>query len=216
MGNIISLAGSAPLEMTYYRNNIIHTYIIPAIICRFLDRQASISHQQLLDNTVAIAQLYKSELFLWQDHQEMVTAVENNLSTLKDMAMIKQSSSGLWSTVDEHKMQAKVHLLGAIADESIQRLAIIATQLMQGSPISKSQLEEQVVKSAKRLSRLNNINAPEFVDKKLQASLINALKEHDYINVDEKSMLISTDKLISLKQQLANVLDIEVLQSITR
>ena len=216
MGNIISLTGSTLLEMTYYRNNIIHTYIIPAIICRFLDRQNRVNHQQLVNNTVTIATLFKSELFLWHNESELTDAAEQCLAALADMAMIKQCEQGYWSIAQDHKAQAQVHLLGAIADESLQRLAVVCTQLKQHAPITKSKLEEQVVKSAKRLSRLNNINAPEFTDKKVQSNLINALKEHGYIVTEDKSQLMTTEQLLDLKQQLANVLDIEVLQSIVR
>ncbi len=37
LGTVISLDESAALEMSYYRNNIIHAFLLPALVCRLLD-----------------------------------------------------------------------------------------------------------------------------------------------------------------------------------
>ena len=46
-GDIISLSEKATLEMRYYRNNILHSYILPALICRLLDRHSKINEESL-------------------------------------------------------------------------------------------------------------------------------------------------------------------------
>jgi len=84
------------------------------------------------------------------------------------------------------------------------------------SPIAKSELEDKVVSIAKRLSVLNNINAPEFVDKKAQATLINTMIDNGYINTDEGNKLVDSSTLGLLKSSMTQLVDIEVLQSIIR
>ena len=46
-GEIISLSESASLEMRYYRNNILHTFMLPALVCRILERNTKISSETL-------------------------------------------------------------------------------------------------------------------------------------------------------------------------
>ena len=82
--------------------------------------------------------------------------------------------------------------------------------------MTKAKFEEQVVAIAKRLSVVNNINAPEFIDKKAQTLLVNSMKNLNYIAIDDNNHVVANDKLQSLKSNLHNLVEISVLQSIAR
>lgn len=101
-------------------------------------------------------------------------------------------------------------------DESLQRLAIITSLVTRLAPLTRRDLEQKVVAIAKRLAVLNNITAPEFIDKKAQATLINTMREHGYIEFNTDGLLITTDTMKQLKSSITNLVDIEVLQSIAR
>ena len=98
----------------------------------------------------------------------------------------------------------------------MQRFAIITSLLGQLAPIKKAELNDKVVAIAQRLSVLNNINAPEFIDKKAQLTLINAMKDQGYIVSNEEDKLVDSSTLGLLKSSVSNLVDIEVLQSIVR
>ena len=215
-GAIISLSGSAILEMRYYRNNILHTYVLPALVCRILEHNAKISQQDLLDQVQRMMALIKTDLFLWQDNELIGLQVEQvlNLLNLDDIA--KQSKAGFWSLTENTQLRTKVRLMGECIDETLQRFAIISSLICRLAPVSKSELEGKVVAIAKRLSVLNNINAPEFIDKKSQGILINAMREQGYIDLDEQGRLIENSTLMHIKSIVTNLVDIEVLQSIAR
>ena len=59
-------------------------------------------------------------------------------------------------------------------------------------------------------------NAPEFIDKKAQSTLILAMKEQGYIVLDDNDKLVDSSTLGLLKSSVSNLVDIEVLQSIIR
>ncbi len=215
-GAIISLSDSAILEMRYYRNNILHAYVLPALVCRILSRNAKINHENTVIQIQNIMALLKTDLFLWQDNQQIDIQVAQVLTALASAEIIKQSKAGFWSINDEPHLQAQVRLMAETMDESMQRLTIITTLASRLGPLSKRDLEEKVVAIAKRLSVLNNINAPEFIDKRAQATLINAMKEHGYLEVDEQGLLAATQTMPMIKSTVSNLVDIEVLQSIAR
>jgi glycerol-3-phosphate O-acyltransferase len=106
--------------------------------------------------------------------------------------------------------------LAECVDESLQRLAIITSLISRLGPISKRDLEAKVVAIAKRLSVLNNINAPEFIDKRAQATLINSIREQGYISMNDDGLLVASDSMPDIKATVINLVDIEVLQSIAR
>jgi len=110
----------------------------------------------------------------------------------------------------------EVNLLRECANETLQRLAIITTLIKRLSPITKNEFSEKVVAIAKRLSVLNNINAPEFIDKKAQMTLINAMREQGFIGKDEDGKLVANSTLDILREHVSNLVDIAVLQSILR
>jgi glycerol-3-phosphate O-acyltransferase len=215
-GDIISLTDSAILELRYYRNNILHTYILPSLVCRLLERNAKISQDDLLAQIQRLVELLKTDLFLWQSKDDVKQQVVAVCQFLANEGIAKQSKAGFWSLSSDDETRAKVRLIAECVNETMQRFAIITSLLSQLAPITKSDLNEKVVAIAQRLSVLNNINAPEFIDKKAQSTLITAMKDQGYIVLDDDDKLVDSSTLSLLKSSVSNLVDIEVLQSIVR
>jgi len=215
-GDIISLSESSALEMRYYRNNVLHTYLLPALISRILDKTAKINLDELTIQTQQILQLLKKDFFLWQDSDRIAQQTKSILAAMHQLNIVKKSKAGFWSLADDTHTKSKVSLMGNCADETLQRVAIISILLKQLAPINKNELSDKVVSIAKRLSVINNINAPEFIDKKAQMSLINTMREQGLVGVDENGLLIANSTLDVLKARVNSLVDISVLQSILR
>ncbi|MCJ8318265.1 MAG: glycerol-3-phosphate 1-O-acyltransferase PlsB [Colwellia sp.] len=215
-GEIISLTESAALEMRYYRNNILHVYILPALICRILERAAKISKEELLLDVQRLMALIKNDLFLWQSTETIEQQVTEIITALIQADIAKESKAGFISITENTELRANVRLLGECIDETMQRFAIITSLVNRLAPVGKVELESQVVSIAKRLSVLNNINAPEFIDKKAQSTLINAMKSQNYIGIDEDGKMVANSTLENIRVIVTKLVDIEVLQSIAR
>ncbi len=215
-GTIISLTEIACLEMRYYRNNILHAYILPSIVFRLLERHNKINEAELITKTQQLVFLLKEELFLYQTKEQLAEQVGQLLNSLSTMEIASQSKAGFWSLTDNTSLLSNAHLMGECVDESLQRLAIITLLASRLEPLSKRDLETKVVAIAKRLSVLNNINAPEFIDKKAQATLINTMREQGYIKMNDEGLLETTATMEDIKNTVINLVDIEVLQSIAR
>jgi len=215
-GDIISLSEKATLEMRYYRNNILHSYILPALICRLLDRHSKINLETLLEQVQRMISLVKVDLFLWQNENEVVQQTEQVITFLLSEGLIAQSKAGFFSVINNAEHNSHIRLIGECINETVQRFTIICSLINRFSPVSKNDLEDKVVAIAKRLSVLNDINAPEFVDKKAQGILISAMIEQGYINKDEDDKLVDSSTLGLLKSSVTQLIDIEVLQSIIR
>ncbi len=215
-GAIISLSESATLEMRYYRNNILHTYLLPSLICRIIERNSKINQEELLQQVQPLIQLNKNDLFLWQEPQHIIEQTENILHVLITMQIIKRSKAGFISIVENNQARTHIMLMGECIDESLQQFAIITYLINRSGAISKKILETQVNAIAKRLSVLNDINTPELIDTKAQTKLITTMVKQGYINTDEENKLIASDKLTQFTTIIMQLIDIDVLQSITR
>ncbi|SEL50088.1 glycerol-3-phosphate acyltransferase [Colwellia chukchiensis] len=214
LGEIISLTDSAVLELRYYRNNILHTFIVPSLVCRFLERNAKVAETALISQIQRLVQLLKSDMFLWQNDDIVAQQTLAICHHLQQHNIAKQSKSGFWSLCAEDDKRAKVRLVAECVNETMQRVAIISSLLTQLAPIKKSSLDEKVLVIAQRLSVLNNISAPEFIDKKAQSTLIAAMREQGYIDLDDNGQLVASNSLSQLRASISNLVEIEVLQSI--
>ena len=215
-GSLVSLSDTANLEMRYYRNNILHTYVVPALVCRLLDKHNKISQDELIAKVQALHALLKTDLYLYQDNEQVAKQTQQVLIALQDNDIAKQSKASFWSLTDDIPLLSQVHAMAECIDESLQRLAIITSLATRLAPLSKRDLETKVVAIAKRLSVLNNINAPEFIDKRAQSTLIASIREQGYIEVDGDGLLIVSESMADIKATVINLVDIEVLQSIAR
>lgn len=215
-GTIISLTESAILEMRYYRNNILHTYMLHSLVSRMLECNIKISTTEALIEIKPLMLLLKAELFLWGSGEDIEKSVESSLQALTEMGVVSLSHDGFWVLSEESTHRSQLRMLAECIDETIQRFAIITSLIYRLSPIDKASFEDKVVAIAKRLSVLNNINAPEFIDKKAQSILINAMHKQGYLSINEDGKIVPTSQLETFKEVIVSLTDIEVLQSIAR
>jgi len=215
-GAIVSLTESAALEMRYYRNNILHTYVLHAIVCRALECSPGITTQTLIAQIPQLLLIIQTELFLWGTEDDMRQGIKATLDAFAELNIAQQNSQGQWSLLEANNLRSKSRILAECVDETVQRLAIFCSLIERLSPLNKASFEEKSVSIAKRLSVLNNINAPEFIDKKAQSTLIHTMQKLNYITLNDNGELIPTDDLKPLKDIVITLTDIEVLQSIAR
>jgi len=215
-GRIISLNDLASLEMRYYRNNILHTFVLISLVCKLLIHNRKITTQQLVEQTTNLLASLKDDLFLEQNAELITKQVEQVLTFLERDNVISQTTVGLWLLTDSTEQLSHINLMAECIDESLQRLAIVTSLTTRLAPVSRRDLEQNVVAIAKRLSVLNKITAPEFIDKKAQTTLINTLREQGYIALNEEGLLVATDMMDEFKTLVTSLVSIEVLHSITR
>ena len=155
-------------------------------------------------------------MFLWQTPEQITVQVKELLTTLESNGVIKHTESNFWALTEDTELLNQIHLMAECIDESIQRLAIITSLATRLAPLTRRELEEKVVAIAKRLAVLNNITAPEFIDKKSQSTLINTLREQGYLALNDDGLLVVCPNMTELKTSITNLVSIEVLQSIAR
>ncbi|MEP2601823.1 MAG: glycerol-3-phosphate 1-O-acyltransferase, partial [Paraglaciecola sp.] len=103
-----------------------------------------------------------------------------------------------------------VYLLNRSIQETLQRYALVLTLLCKEEQINRKELEKQSAQFAARLSALNGINSPEFFDKKVLATFINALKDNALIEADEQGQLSYAKQSDLLKNEVIALIEPEI------
>ncbi|MEZ8628601.1 glycerol-3-phosphate 1-O-acyltransferase PlsB [Vibrio splendidus] len=195
MGDIISLDRHQSILMTYYRNNIIHLFALPSLIAQMTIRQRGISIANIQKNVAAIYPFLKKELFLSYDEDQLEDVVANIINELVSQGMLVVSDNQV--TINQSNSQALM-LLGRTISETLQRYSIALNLLAENPDLDKSDLEQKSQDIAQRLGRLQGINAPEFFDKGVFASMFATLKQQQYLDNDGNCDLEKTQQFAKL------------------
>ena len=181
MGDIISLDRHQSILMTYYRNNIIHLFALPSLVAQMLIRQRELSIADIQKNVATLYPFLKKELFLSYPEDQLEEVVANIIEELvrQGMLMVKDNEV----TINQSNSQPLM-LLGRTISETLQRYSIALNLLVENPDLDKSELEQKSQDIAQRLGRLHGINAPEFFDKGVFASMFATLKQQEYLDSD--------------------------------
>ncbi|OCG36436.1 glycerol-3-phosphate 1-O-acyltransferase PlsB [Gilliamella sp. Gris1-4] len=179
VGEMVGLTTEQAVLMTYYRNNIQHLLIIPAIVARIVLKYNQISSGEILEQVRRFFPLIKSELFLYHNDEQLTVYVQQIIATYAKLNLISDSTDKL--TVNSLKISG-LQLIASSSKDTLQRYAIAFSLLQKDPTISRAKLEKEGQLIAERLSILHGINAPEFFDKGVFSTLVASLREQGYLD----------------------------------
>lgn len=181
LGDIVSLDRQQSILMTYYRNNIIHLFALPSLIAHIVVQHQQLAIEAIHDQVVRLYPFLKAELFLRYSKAELADVINAQIDELVRQRLILRDGD----TVALNSARiGPLQLLARTITETLQRYAIALTLLRSEPQLMKSDLEQQSQMMAQRLSRLHGINAPEFFDKGVFATLVKTLRSEGYLNED--------------------------------
>lgn len=211
-GQLVSLTPANAVLMSYYRNNILHLFIIPAILAAAVLHQRSVSTTQLLAIAERLYGLLRQELYLYVPsiHQYC----RSILAYLSKQGLLVQSGESYTLPPQHSQAFFMLELLAHNAEHTLQRYAMVVNLLRALGPLSRTTLEHHSHQLAQRLLTLHGINAPEYYDKNLFATLSQALKAAGYTQLDQAQNVTATPELLKLASTVNLLLKSDVLQSI--
>ena len=169
IGELIILPREQAVLMTYYRNNIQHMLVLPSLIANMVMNHNRISRTELLRQVDLLYPMLKEELFLHHDCSDLPQVIEPIITELCRQQLICAKGDEL--VMNPGRIRT-LQLLAAGVRETLQRYAITFSLLSANPSISRGALEKESRIMAQRLSVLHGINAPEFFDKAVFATLV--------------------------------------------
>ncbi|TGG92760.1 glycerol-3-phosphate 1-O-acyltransferase PlsB [Natronospirillum operosum] len=186
LGDIYALNDHQAVLMTYYRNNILHLFAVPALICCSLQVHGTSKTRESMHKQLALIYPYvRNELFLHWPVDEAVAHGNDYIEALIDLGLIVEADGHLQATSEPDLL---VHFmeLGRLMTPTLERYYLtLATLDASGqSSLSGAQLESRAQEVAQLVSVLNGLNAPEFFDKSLFKQFVQTLRERTVIQTD--------------------------------
>ncbi|MFV3304104.1 glycerol-3-phosphate 1-O-acyltransferase PlsB [Pseudomonas sp. NY15181] len=217
LGRICYLDEQNAVLMTYYRNNVLHIFALPALIACFFQNSGRISREQLLRYTRALYPYLQAELFIRWNLDELDAVVDQWLQALVAAELLKQENDTFIRPAPSSRQYVLLTLLARAIAQTLQRFYMAISLVLNAGQkqLTAEELENLCTVMAQRLSILHGLNAPEFFDKSLFRHFIQTLLDEDVLRKDEHGKLSFHELLGELAEGAAKrVLPAEIRLSI--
>jgi glycerol-3-phosphate O-acyltransferase len=214
LGDLVRMRDQVTVLMTYFRNNVLHLFVMPSLIACAFDSNASMRTEDIQRLAWRIYPYIASELFLRWSESELPAVVESVLAALAQHGLIEAVEDGsVWRRPPPNSTRAvQLSLLAQATIQTIERYYLAVALLLQAGSgeITQSALEERCQLMGQRMTMLYGINSPEFFDRTLFKHFIDLLRTRGVIRVsgagklefDDVLMRVATDAQLVLNEQI--------------
>lgn len=219
LGSIITTDAYTALQMAYIRNNSLHLFVLPGLVCSLLVDAHRISRKQLQELVQLLYPFFQAEYHLpWATDDALSAQVDLILETLCTQGLVEQHDncySGAAHNTLANDMLA--HLAQTVA-QALERFYLTIRILVQHGcqQLTAKSLEDLAHLTAERLSLLFEFNSPEFFDRTVLRSFIQQLITYELVTVDTNETLDFDERLLTLDNEAHRILSPSLRQAISQ
>ncbi|MFW2177728.1 MULTISPECIES: glycerol-3-phosphate 1-O-acyltransferase PlsB [unclassified Moraxella] len=219
LGDLIRIAeGQAPL-LSYFRNNILHVYILASLCACLVERNGTIS----LDNVKRIVGIMypflQAELFLKYPIRTLDATLDEHIAVLIDEKILVDNGKNaeghsVITTPDPNtRSYQQLTVLANSVEQSLERyFMVLALLSQQGSgKLTKEQVIDLGHLLGQRLSVIYEDDMPDFFDRALFSSFIDALERLGYISLSEGGFITFDHRIDNMAKNARFILDLDVM-----
>lgn len=234
LGDIIQIAGKQAALLSYFRNNILHVFILLSFLAALVARNGRIERSRLDGIVEQLYPFLQSELFLHYPAHSLNETLNLKIDNMLDHGLIVELNDGILSVPDANSSSyQQLQVLATPVEQSLERYFMTLALLAQQG--SGNLTEDEVVDLChllgQRLSVLYADDIPDFFDRALFTSFVTALIRLDYIQKDDETGVLTFDQridniaqnakyvlspdMMQILQQVASLNDEEITHAIT-
>ncbi len=177
MGDILQLCGDNAVLMTYYRNNVMHLFVIPGLIAAVFRLHEDAAEISLVELCRAIYPYMRAELHLRWREEEIADVTRDWIRAFEAEGLLVRDGDTLHRPERGSRQGYRLNQFAGVVRQTLERFYIVVVLLQHSgnNAVTPDGLVERCQLVAQRLSALFGFNAPEFFDKTLFRGFIDAL-----------------------------------------
>lgn len=222
LGDMIGVNDEQAMLLTYFRNNVLHLFMLPSLIACLMQHNGELNRQQVVQMVKSIYPFMQSELFLPWCNESVEGVIGHWIDALAAAnLLIARNSEQPTCPSPNSEAYAELNVLAQGVRQNLERYYMTVSLLtQQGSGrISQKRLEDLGHMLAQRLSVLHEFSAPEFSDKALFRTFAETLVTTGVVTTDSNNCLVFDERLINIAAESRLILSAEMrhsIQQITR
>ena len=216
LGDVLRFEEENAMLMTYYRNNIIHMFALPALIACLVMNSRRLKRDTLNRLTLQLYPFMQTELYIHWQEKDLPDLVSRNLEQMIASGYLGGNEAEVWAPDIRTSEAMHLGILANTVKQSLERFFITIEILLKSGPgkLKRSQLEELCTLLAQRMSLLHELSGPEFSDKALFKNFIQSLLKSDILWIDDNGLLAFGDQLKQSHEDAHSLLSVDARQSI--
>jgi glycerol-3-phosphate O-acyltransferase len=216
LGDIVYLKSEDSALIGYYRNNSLHSLIVPALIACCFTNARRVSNASIKRKIGLLYPFLESELQLeWQD-SELPDIIDQCITCLVDEDLLERIENDLRRPRRNSRRFMQLIRLGHIVQPILERYYMTFIVLWQTSaaPLAEAELEHRCHLLAQKISMIYGIKSPDFFDRLLFRDFINTALASEYLVKNDQLQLELKQGFNYANLDLHNLLSTEVRSSI--
>lgn len=206
--------------ISYYRNNVVHLFTIPALIARFFHQQEEMYAASLSKGCAEIYSVLSEETLLrWKDY-EIEEVVHRYADVMAELGLLRKVGDYAYRRPGPQSDESAIldtlsQVMGVTFDRFIITAVLLAKHAERGL-VNSEEFLLQCERMAQRFAILGGLNNPEISEKSFIQKHIQLLKKKGLlITVDEQSLRVDP-RVSSLAQYSKSLLSSDAVRSIER
>lgn len=200
LGDIIQVAGKQAALLSYFRNNILHVFILLSFLSALVARNGRIKRSRLDSIAEQLYPFLQSELFLYYPAHGLADTLNKKVDNLLSHGLIVNLGDDTLSVPESNsKHYQQLQVLATPVGQSLERYFMtLALLAQQGSGnLTENEVVDLCHLLGQRLSVLYADDIPDFFDRALFTSFISALTRLDYLQKDDETGILTFDHRIN-------------------
>lgn len=200
LGDIIQIAGKQAALLSYFRNNILHVFILLSFLSALVARNGRIDRSRLDNIAKQLYPFLQSELFLYYPAHGLADTLNKKIDILIAHGLIIELDDSMLSVPEANsRYYQQLQVLATPVEQSLERYFMtLALLAQQGSGnLTENEVVDLCHLLGQRLSVLYADDIPDFFDRALFTSFIGALTRLDYLQKEEETGILTFDHRIN-------------------
>ncbi len=202
------------LQLTYFQNNIVHLFALPALLANIILRNGHIKHEDVRAHARSLFYFLRHELFAPDEEEKLDELIDRYLETFLNEGYITKNIDMIYVSGDGY---TEFFILSRCIYHNLIRYLVAETALehtVDGTTDIKTFIDN-CLSYAKRLPWEVTNNSPEFADPILFRIMCETLKRHQYITERADGTInvnhVKLQKLANACKPLLGARDVRIL-----
>ncbi|MGM0563734.1 MAG: glycerol-3-phosphate 1-O-acyltransferase PlsB [Pseudomonadota bacterium] len=218
MGDVLYLEGPDSLLMSYYRNNALHLFILPALVASCFTNKRELSDETVVATCKAMYPFLRNELSLRAPNEGVNAELERTIAGLLDMGLLVRH----WTTNELRRPTSttveamQLRVLADLVRPMLERyyMGVFVLKQNGSGSLTIDEFEERMHQLAQRVAMLFELNSPDYFDKSLFKNFTETLLEQSLVSEDEEMKLVYSEALQDFNNETKAILNQQLRHSI--
>lgn len=204
LGDILETDERQAALLSYFRNNSLHLFVLPASIACCFRYRRSCSRKRIFWLAEKTYPYIRAELFLSMETDEFMQRLDETLAVFVRQGYLVENEEGDFQRDEGGSFMASFlslisHGLTQVHERYYLTLSVL--HKYGSGHLTTGELESLCQETAHKIALLEEFTTPEFFDKTLFRNFIAALKDNDVLATDSEGKLSYVDALEEIIQE---------------